>query len=371
MPRISPTLEGFRATFRLPSLMFAEITWRWTVGATALALLLFGTVEYLRTLPVSSAELLLLRSRQPILVGQAIARILRGSLDRAALAAVLGVIALTCLWMVAASLGRIVTVRAMLEYFAMRRDGAGTMSSALAPDNESRDDASRVSMRPAVAHSHTFSSVLGINFLRAALLVAAIFGFEGASILADLTSPPASPQPGLAFILFFALAALVGLAWYCLNWYLSLAAVFAVRDGEDTMGALSSAATFSCERIGPLFGVSFWTGLAHFVAFIGATIAVSLPLGLIAALPVRLVLACMTLVTLMYFAVADWLHAVRLAGYVCILEMPEAKPALSPLSPASTSGGQLASRTPVEITIDRDEPILSDLPLIIPAPQEM
>ena len=370
MARVSPTLEGFRATFRLPSLTFAEITWRWTVGSTAFALLLFGTVEYLRTLPVSSAELLFLRTRQPILVGQAIARILRGSLDRAALAALAGTIALACLWMIAASLGRIATVRALLEYFAIRRHGEGILASAIAPDNKSGDAVSDVSVKPAVAPSRTLSSVLGISFLRAALLLAAIFGFEGASILADFASPPASPQPGLAFFLFLPLAVLVGLAWYCLNWYLSLAAVFAVRDGEGTMGALSSAATFSCERIGPLFGVSFWTGLAHFVAFIGATIAVSLPLGLIAALPVRLVLACMILVTLMYFAVADWLHAVRLAGYVCILEMPEAKPAGSPLSPAPTSDGQLASRTPPTTTIDREEPILSDLPLIVPAPQE-
>jgi hypothetical protein len=370
MLRISPTLEGFRATFRLPSLTFAEITWRWTVGATASALFLFGTVEYLRTLPVSSGELLLLRTRHPVLVGQAIARILRGSLDRAALSAMVGAIALACLWMIAASLGRIATVRTLLEYFSLRNDGEATHSAAMVPENESGDDASWVPMKPAVAHTHTFSSVLGINFLRAAVLLAAIFGFEGASILADSASPAASPQPGLAFILFLALGALVILAWYFLNWYLSLAAVFAVRDGEATLGALSLAVIFSRERSGLLFGVSFWVGLAHFAAFILATIAVSLPLGLIVALPVRLVLACMILVTLIYFAVADWLYTVRLAGYLCVLEMPEAKPALSPLSPAPTSGGQLASSTPVETTIDRDESILSDLPLIISAPQE-
>jgi hypothetical protein len=370
MPRISPTLEGFRATFRLPSLTFAEITWRWTVGATASALFLFGTVEYLRTLPVSSGELLLLRTRHPILVGQAIARILRGSLDRAALAAMVAAIALACLWMIAASLGRIATVRALLEYFALRRHGEGILDSAIAPDNGSGDEASDVSLKPSVVHSHTLSSVLGINFLRAALLLAAIFGFEGASVLADFASPAASPQPGVAFILFLALGALVCLAWYCLNWYLSLAAVFAVRDGEDTLGALSSAVIFSRERSGALFGVSFWTGLAHFAAFIGATIAVSLPIGLLAALPWRLVIACMIFVSLLYFAVADWLYTVRLAGYLCILEMPEPKPALSPISPAPTSAGQLASRTAVSTTIDREEPILSDLPLIVPAPQE-
>ena len=79
---VSPTVEGFRAAFRRPSLTLAEITWRWIVGATALALFLFGLFEYLNTLPVTNGELLMLRTRQPYLVWQAIAHMLRGSLNR-------------------------------------------------------------------------------------------------------------------------------------------------------------------------------------------------------------------------------------------------------------------------------------------------
>jgi len=59
-------------------------------------------------------------------------------------------------------------------------------------------------------------------------------------------------------------------------------------------------------------------------------------------------------VTLTYFAVADWLYMARLAGYVCIAEMPDALAASAPM-PAP----QLE---PAQATIDRDEPILSDLP---------
>ena len=71
--------------FRRPLLTFAEITWRWAVGATATALFFFGLFEYLSSLPVSRGEMLFLRSRQPYLVGQAILHILRGSLSRAVL----------------------------------------------------------------------------------------------------------------------------------------------------------------------------------------------------------------------------------------------------------------------------------------------
>src|SRR5205807_7716707 len=113
--RVSPTLEGFRAAFRRPSLTLAEIVWRWTVGTTACALLIFGLLEYLDTLPVTEGELLLLRTRHPVLVGQAIAHILRGSLNRVVAAGLVAALALTGLWILAASVGRTATVRVLLE----------------------------------------------------------------------------------------------------------------------------------------------------------------------------------------------------------------------------------------------------------------
>jgi hypothetical protein len=72
--------------------------------------------------------------------------------------------------------------------------------------------------------------------------------------------------------------------------------------------------------------------------------------------PWRLVLLAVILVTLAYFALADWLYTARLAGYICIAEMPEALPA-APLPPPM----------PPQTTIDRDELILSDVPGVIPA----
>src|ERR1035438_8654502 len=104
---ISPTAEGFRAAFRRPAVTLAEIMWRWTAGATAAALFVFGLFEYLNTLPVTNGELLFLRTRHPYLVGEAIAHIFRGSLNRAVLAGLLAVSMLAVLWIVAASVGRV------------------------------------------------------------------------------------------------------------------------------------------------------------------------------------------------------------------------------------------------------------------------
>jgi hypothetical protein len=125
--------------------------------------------------------------------------------------------------------------------------------------------------------------------------------------------------------------------------------------------------------------------LAHLVAFVAATIAASMPMGFAAVVPWRLIFAGDMVVTLVYFAFADWLHTARLAGYVWIAEMPE--PVLKvPLPPAlpfmtgtsvqaapmqttlpqaglpQTELPQTGSETSIEATIDRDETILSDVP---------
>lgn len=338
----SPTIEGFRAAFRRPSLTFAEIAWRWTLGATAWALFLFYGIEYLDTLPVTNADAALLATRQPSLVGQAIAHILRGSLNRAVLAALLVILALSVLWIIAAAMGRLATVRALLAYF--HRDIANSISAP--PYNPAKP-------RP-------IRALIDLNFLRVAVILAVMLALAGAAILVSFASSKASPRPGLMFMLFVPLAGIVCMAGWALNWWLTLAAVFAVRNGEDALGALSAAVTFSRERPGSVFAVSTWNGLAHLVAFSIAMTALSFPLSLIPVAPSRLVIAGIIFVTLAYFAVADWLYMARLAGYVFIAEMPDALPAASPALPTSPAG----TVAPVETAVDRDEPILSDIPIL-------
>lgn len=326
----SPTLEGFRAAFRRPSLTFTEIAWRWTVGAAAWALFLFSLLEYLDSLPVTNGDVALLRTRQPLLVGRAFSHILSGSLNRVVLAALFGVVALSLLRIFAASVGRAATVRALLDYF--RRD----VSECSTAGNDSR-------LRP-------LRSLIGLNFLRVALTLAAVLAFAGAAVLAGFASSDAHPRPGLVFILFLPLAGLICIAWPMLNWLLSLACIFAVRDGHDVLDALSDAVTFFRERLGPVLAVSLWTGLAHITALSIAGMAISMPLAFFQIAPARLIMGFVILLALVYFAVADWLYMARLAGYVCIAETPDAP-----------TSDRLPSPPP-QASIDRDEPILSDLP---------
>ncbi len=336
---VSPTVEGFRAAFRRPSLTLAEITWRWIVGATALVLFFFGLFEYLNTLPVTNGELLMLRTRQPYLVWQAIAHMLRGSLNRVVMSWIVAGSMLGLLWIIAASVGRIATVRGLLEYFATRISEGGSSYAG------EKDVASNISTNGI--------ALVRINFLRAVLFLAALFGFVGAAILASFVSPDSDPQPGLAFVVFLPFAALICLITWALNWLLSLAGIFAVRDGEDAVGSISSAVTLCRERIGPVFAVSTWTGLAHIIAFVVASTVASTLIGVATLLPWRFVVLTGAFVTLLYFAFADWLYTARLAGYICITEMPEAVAAPLYQTPAAP---------PLQTTIDREEPILSDVP---------
>ncbi len=334
----SPTIEGFRVVFRRPSLTLAEIAWRWAPGFTAVALLLFYFIEYFNTLPVTHADLVLLSTRQPALIARAIAHIFHGSLNRAVLAVLVLAVGLSLLWSMAASLGRLATVDALLAYF----------QSTTA---DIRSNTTGTSGKP-----RTIRALIHLNFLRVALVLAMLLSGVGAAILSNFVSTNIHPRPGLAFALFVLLTGCICIAGWALNWWLSLAAIFVVRDGEDALGAFSRAVSFFRDRTGAVIAVSTWTGLAHCVAFSIATTAASVPLAFIQVAPWRLVIASIALVTLAYFAVVDWLYMARLAGYVCLTEMPDtllAPPLPPPILPSFEAD---------ETTIDRDEPILSDLP---------
>jgi hypothetical protein len=350
MPRISPTAEGFRTAFRRPSFALAEITWRWVVGVTATLLIVFGFFEYLDTLPVNYGETLFLKSGQPFLISEAIAHVLRGSLVRAGLSLMLAALLLALLWIIAASLGRAATLRAILDSVREQVSvKAAAMGVPVTDESRKLTDTSW----------EIVTTLARLNFLRVSLALATIIAFFGASILAGFASSETHPRPGVVFVLFVPLAVLVSLAWFGLNWLLSLAAVFAVRNGEGTISAISAAVSLCRERPGAVSAVSTWTGLAHLVVFVGATTMVSIPMGFAGLLPWRLVVLAMLAVTVAYFAVADWIYTARLAGYVTIIEMPEDlwKPAVPPTPPPPA--------TPVQSSIDRDELILSDVPGLI------
>lgn len=304
MKRRSPTLEGFQTIFRQPWLGLAEIAWRWSFGAAVVVALAFALREYLATLPVTAGEMLLLRSRQPALMLQAIARIFQGSAPRATAAFVVLTLSLTVGWIVLASLGRAAILKALFEHF-------------------------RGSVLP-VSASRALTSLLALNALRAATMLAATVGLLGAALLAASASSPADSTPGMAVLIFWMLFMLIGLACSMLNWYLSLAAVFAVRDRTSAFDALAAATDLCRACPGSLAAAATWFGIAHTVVFVVASSAAAFPLGFAEALPGGMVFGGLLLVTLFYFAIVDFLYIGRLASYVLMIEQPEPETSLLP-----------------------------------------
>ncbi len=282
--------------FRLPLLGLAEIAWRWSFGLAAAAALLFTFREYLDTLPVSAEEMFLLRTRHPVLIWQALSRIFQGSLPRAAAGFAVLALALGLAWIVIASLGRAATLKTLVEYFC--------------------GSCNRIRL----------SALLALNLLRALTFLAATLGVAGAVLAARAASPADDPSPGIVLLIFWTLTMLVGLAWSMLNWFLSLAAIFVVKDGASAFAALNVAMDLCRSRPGSIAAALTWFGVAHTAMFIIATSAAAVPLGFADVLPGGMVLGGLLLVTLLYFAAVDFLYVGRLGAYVFMTEPPVAAP---------------------------------------------
>jgi hypothetical protein len=338
----SPTLEGFRAILRRPSFGLAEITWRWSFGAAAGLLLMFSIFEYLDTLPVSKGDLFLLRTKQPILISRAAMHIFRGSGFRVVETAIILALTLAAGWIWIASLGRAATISALL---------AGFHECDIAPSE-------RKEKKPWRLHS-----LLALNFFRLGVTLAAVVGCVAAVLLGSTMSRPIDPAPGSALLITLTVIMLVWFAWSTLNWFFSLAAIFVVARGQDTFSAVASAVDLCRNRAASVFAAGTWFGLARLTAFAVASSVAAFPLAFATVLPAGVVLGGVLLVTLLYFAVADFLYVGRLAAYLAIVEMPEPPVSAETTHPRSPyAGTYLDAVTRSSPAVDATELILSDVP---------
>jgi len=298
----SPTAEGFRLILRRPAIPLAEVVWRWSF---AIAFSLLGSallVQYAATLPVGRADRLLLGTAQPALVLRALERIFHGSALRFAGAGILASALLGTAWIVLASIGRAVTLRAMAEEFRMRSAATRPLSS--------------------------IRSLMGLHFLRASAALAALVAGIGTTLLASELWARTRLSPASASRLWLAWLILVWIAWAVVNWVLSTAAVFVIADGARAFPSIRSTVGWFSRRPGPVVAVGFWFGLAHGGAFLVALSAGFTVLGMAAVLgPVLAWLVGMAGVAA-YSVVADFLFTGRLAAYLATVH-PEQIPTFS------------------------------------------
>jgi hypothetical protein len=340
----SPTLEGFRVMLRRPSLGLAEIAWRWSLGFATVLLLFFSFVEYLDTLPVTDADLLLLNSRQPFLISHAILHIFGGSAPRVVAASLVLVFAMALAWIGTASFGRAATLKALVDYFGEDHSQCARPHS-LDPDRVSQ-----------------LRSLVGLNFFRVGVTLAAVVACVGGWLLAGLASSKSDPSPGSATLIFLTMVMLVWLAWAVLNWFLSIAAIFVVAEGRDTFGAVASAVDLCRARTGSVLAAGTWFEIAHVVVFVVASSVIAIPLALTGVLPAGVILGGVLLVALFYFAIVDFLYVGRLAAYLAIVSFPEQRLVPQTIQPSLPDSGPRSVLTPQPSGgIDPNELILSDV----------
>lgn len=305
MPRPSSIAAGFRAAFSRPSLVASEIAWRWSCGIAAWLMVLLAFFTYLSSIRLSNADLLLLRSRVPPLMAEAVRHLLEGTGPRLLRAAAVLLPAFAVIWVVGASFGRWASLRALIEEPRGR-----------------------------------FRTVLGLHFLRAAVALAAWIGYLGALFFAGfVVSRGTNDNPALFLLIFFIGAMVVGFFHGRLRWYLFLANILAVRDGSDAFSAVSAAFHEYRKRRARFLGL----GLAMSVIRLGLLVAVTVlslvPVGILSGGAWRLLIVTLVLITLAYFVVADFLFVARLAAYVHILhDDPEPEPvAVAPAPPTAVA----------------------------------
>ena len=110
-----------------------------------------------------------------------------------------------------------------------------------------------------------------------------------------------------------------------LNWFLSLAPLCAARDGRDTLSSVGEAVRLFRRRRGDFTSVGVVYGVLRLLA-IGAALMLSLAVLQAGWLSARSQIAWLVVLSLVYFAVADFLYIARLAAYGAIAELDVAPP---------------------------------------------
>src|SRR5581483_2001773 len=119
----SPLRAGFGVLQQRPALALAEIVWRWTFASCALLLIFFAVRQILSQIEVTPADLAV-SSRSSALVT---ADILARALPLGARALLACLCAILLLWIVSASLGRLVLLSELMK--GVDEPRAGTLSS--------------------------------------------------------------------------------------------------------------------------------------------------------------------------------------------------------------------------------------------------
>jgi hypothetical protein len=305
--------EGFRILRSDPTLLPLELLWRWSFGLGLLAALFFAYAHLRQAVLLSDADQAALSSQDPLAMATAAAGLIAGAqpLLLRTLTQVSGVVAV--LWVAAVALGRGILGRIIARRFAV---DYGLRIASDAP---------------------RWRSFAILKMARVLMLLILVIGYLGGGLVAAVVNAPGQNVLTDALIIFAAVA-VAGVVWSYVNWVLSLAPIFVVRDGLPPLDSVVAAVAFIRRNYSHLKAIALWNSTLRGLVATVITIAGVVTVSLRATLPGWTITVLVALETLVYLVVSDFFLLARFAAYNSVavreLSLQEALP--EPPEPSGT-----------------------------------
>jgi hypothetical protein len=283
-----------------------EISWRWTFGIALWAVLTYIAFSSLGQVQMTDAEIRLLRELDPRASSYVLLRVMNAIVPVVLRVFVYTLPALVVLWVAAATFGRAATLRALL----------GPRCRKI-----------------------RWPALVGVNLLRVALLFGAILAFVGSSILVGRMFRGVPEYLGVAILLSLGVNLLIVSAWSLLNWFLTLAPIFVLRDSAGTFAAFGGSVDLFRDRSGPYMGAALGLGLVRLALITVVSVLSLVPLGMIGNSSMRAVIAAGIALAFVYYALTDAVQIWRIAAYVSLanyepeIPVPAVAPVPVPVAP--------------------------------------
>ena len=273
--------DGWLVLRRAPGAVLAEIIWRWTFGATALVLIFLSFHQYFSSIQITAAEYRLLKSLQPFTWMEITTRIMVALTGGVRALAPILVPALSVLWLALATIGRAISIRVLTK-----EDGRTN-----------------------------WLALFALNFCRLAIGFIAFLAYFGVGIIVSNVLDPAE---SLGLNVLIMCLVLLSLATFVsvVNWYLSTAAIFAAHEKANIRDSLrKTAALKGTGTVNVLFMIMRLV-LVGVVTYVSLMMLGSLSQPAHRVIPLTIII----FMTLLYYAVSDWLYMWRLAAYISLTE---------------------------------------------------
>ncbi len=290
-----PLRDGWRVLMRAPESILAEIAWRWVFGAAFWALLILSFHQYFSQVEISRAEYALLKSLEPFTWVAIAARVITAFLQGVRAMGPILFPALALLWLALATIGRGFTVR------ALAKDPQGTNWGAL----------------------------FGLNLVRLLMSLVCIVAYFGAAIL--VARVLGSQHLAVNALVLVAVIFVLVSVWSVVNWFASLAQIFAAMRGEGLAPSIASANHVYREHSGAFGSSGIWFGFIRLVLLLVVTFGSLSPVANVSAGGVRTLVIFVAIISLAYFAASDALSMWRLGVYISLMEPAAIEPVPEPL----------------------------------------